>query len=75
MSEDEATYLTGIHERDQNDAEVEAISRAVARHFTILREAGMFRSDAMSLCREFQHELMGGDGASIMLMSGEGDDE
>lgn len=69
---DNVDYLTDIHERDQEDAELEGISRAVARHYTILRKAGMLRCEAIPLCHDFQDDLMGGDGALVLVR---GDDD
>lgn len=74
MSEEQANYLTRIHERDQDDAAIAAITTAVARHYTAMIAAGMCELSAVTLCQGFQHDLMGSDGATIMLVGGEVDD-
>ncbi len=62
MSEPIPTYTTDgladIADRDQDNAVLHDISRAVARHYTTLVEAGMPPLGAITLCKHFQDALM-----------------
>lgn len=70
-----ADALTDTHERDQEDAAIFDISKAVARHYRTLRAEGMGEMTAASLCEGFQRELMGGNDATLTLVGMEGDGE
>lgn len=60
MSEEQASCLTTIHERDQMDATVADISRAVARHYRTLIDSGVPEKRAGKLTKEMQWQWLQG---------------